>query len=275
MDNPSALTGQRKAVCRVLRLLVKYRDDGIGCKLEGSKYRLSGNSSRQTFPRELCEQLDRIGLIRLMRSKERMQITEIGELRLKLLLHPDASVADFSRDIRQVKERDEFGTRSIRKNFSESPLTRLRFRKSANGRAFLDDHHFRAGERFREDFEKGQMQPKITANWEAPVAVRSRSARNQASELSDFALDIRARLNEAINYLGPELSGVVLDVCCFLKGMETVERERRWPPRSAKLMLKTALDQLARFYGLDASAVSRSASIRTWATSDYRPKINR
>lgn len=273
MDNLSGPTSSRKAVCRLLKLLAKHRDTGVGFKLEGNKYRLAGNSARQTFPRELCEQLDRSGLIRLARSEERMRITEIGELRLKLLLHPDETAAGFDRDIRYVKETDEFGTRSIRKNLSESPLARLRFRKSANGRAFLDDYHFQAGERFREDFEKGQMQPKITANWEAPVAAKSRSVRNQASELSDFALDIRARLNDAINHLGPELSGVVLDVCCFLKGMETVERERRWPPRSAKLMLKTALDQLARFYGLDASAASRSASIRTWATSDYRPKI--
>lgn len=68
--------------------------------------------------------------------------------------------------------------------------------------------------------------------------------------MADSAIDARERLEKALQVVGPDLAGVLSDVCCFLKGLELVERERRWPPRSAKLMLRTGLDLLTRHYGL-------------------------
>jgi hypothetical protein len=65
---------------------------------------------------------------------------------------------------------------------------------------------------------------------------------------------------------------VLIDVCCFLKGLETVERERQWPVRSAKLILKTALAVLDRHYHPPAFG-RRSPRIIHWGTEDYRPEI--
>ena len=72
--------------------------------------------------------------------------------------------------------------------------------------------------------------------------------------MSDTIVAARQRVRAALDAAGPEFAGLLLDVCCFLKGLEDVERERKWPPRSAKLVLQLGLDRLARHYGLAREA---------------------
>jgi hypothetical protein len=138
--------------------------------------------------------------------------------------------------------------REVQVNLAESPLSSLRRLKQRDGSPFIDEDAFQAGERLRVDFERGQLQPRISANWEASVARNTRGAGYGASDLSDMAVAARDRTHCALKAVGPELSGVLVDVCCFLKGLETVERERQWPVRSGKLMLRTALASLVRHY---------------------------
>ena len=90
-----------------------------------------------------------------------------------------------------------------------------------------------------------------------------------------MALAARLRFDRAMRAVGPELAGVLVDVCCFLKGLETVEREHQWPARSAKLVLRLALESLARHYGLSeaATGLERARGIRQWGADGYRPRI--
>ena len=143
------------------------------------------------------------------------------------------------------------GEESVRVNLKESPLAWLYFRKARDGKPMVDAPQFEAGEKLRRDHEFGQIRPGLaTQAWGAQA--RGGGKAGGATDLGDAAMDARARVERALSDVGPELSGVLLDVCCHLKGLETVERERLWPARSAKIVLALALDRLARHYGMKA-----------------------
>lgn len=95
--------------------------------------------------------------------------------------------------------------------------------------------------------------------------------RYRAPDLSDMAIDARKRLEKALMAMEPYSRGLVLDICCYLKGLEEAERERGWPRRSAKLALKIALSQLSVHYGLLPR--QHSDGIRHWGGEGYRPSL--
>jgi hypothetical protein len=152
---------------------------------------------------------------------------------------------------------------------AESPLTWLARRKGRNGTALIDAVQLQAGERLRADFTRGQLMPRTTSNWGAAVASGPRGSGGDAAHMTDMIVAARQRVQHALEAVGPEFSGLLLDVCCFLKGLEDVERERRWPARSAKVVLQLALDCLARHYGYRALARGAAQTpLRTWLADD-------
>lgn len=145
----------------------------------------------------------------------------------------------------------------------ESPLAWLARRAGRSGKPLIASHQLQAGERLRADFTLALLTPRVTANWERPIAGGARGS--QAGEFSDTMIAARQRVHHALDAVGPEFSGLLLDVCCFLKGLEHVERERIWPARSAKIVLQLALERLARHYGYAAETRGRArAQVRTW-----------
>jgi hypothetical protein len=172
-------------------------------------------------------------------------------------------------DLAQVQLATEAGRSDVTVDQSESPLGWLARRKGRDGRALIEPVQLQAGERLRADFTCAQMTPRVTANWTSSIAQDRRGAADRAMTFSDAVIGARQRLRHALDALGPEFSGLLLDVCCFLKGLEDVERERRWPPRSAKVVLQLGLDRLARHYGYGTEARGRArAAVRTWLAPD-------
>jgi hypothetical protein len=162
-------------------------------------------------------------------------------------------------------------------NQDESPIAALARRPGKDGRPWLSLDLVAAAERLRRDFEIGRLQPRVTANWSASVNSGRRTGdMGGIADLTDMALAARRRVDRALEAVGFELAGLLVDVCCFLKGLETVERERQWPARSAKLVLRIALKSLARHYGLapDATGKAGSGKVRHWGVEDYRPAIS-
>ncbi|MGL5361909.1 MAG: DUF6456 domain-containing protein [Bosea sp. (in: a-proteobacteria)] len=157
-------------------------------------------------------------------------------------------------------------------NMLESPLAWLHRRKDRQGRPQISAAAFAAGERFRADVTLAQMLPRITSNWSAAISSGRRGPADDPASASEAVLAARQRVRKACDILGPESSGLVLDVCAFLKRLEQVEIERGWPVRSAKLALRLALDRLADHYGLvERVTGSDRQRTRVWQAPDARP----
>jgi hypothetical protein len=197
--------------------------------------------------------------------------TEAGRARLRRLREPEhphlAQHADLER---RVIDHDGAPVEML-VDANESPLAWLAKRKDKDGKPLLGAASVQAGERFRVHFMLGQLSPRVTSNWAAPLAGDRRSGqRGGAAELSDAAASARQRVGHALDAVGPELGGILMDVCGFLKGLEQVERERGWPPRTAKIVLGLALERLAAHYGLGdrARGSAGPGRIRTWRAGE-------
>jgi hypothetical protein len=124
------------------------------------------------------------------------------------------------------------------------------------------------------------MTPRVTASWD-PTAVperRRRGAPGFGVELEDHTVAARQRVEKALAAVGPELAGVLIDVCCHNRGLEETERSAGWPARTAKVVLQLALAGLARHYGITApggGAWTGRPGIRHWGAPDFRPKLDR
>jgi len=162
-------------------------------------------------------------------------------------------------------------------NECESPLAWLRRRRDKDGNPLITQEQFDAGERLRADFHVAQMTPRVTASWDAltPSRRQRRAAPGAGIELQDHIVAARERVRLALRAVGPELSGILIDVCCHLKGLEEAERDAGWPQRSGKVVLQLALTRLARHYGmLPAEERANRPQIRHWGTADYRPTMD-
>jgi hypothetical protein len=87
----------------------------------------------------------------------------------------------------------------------------------------------------------------------------------------------KERVMRALMAVRPEGSGILVDICCELKGLEEAEKANGWPSRAGKVVLQIALTRLAKHYGLiapDDAAFHKRSGLRHWVTDDYRPTLD-
>jgi hypothetical protein len=257
---------------RLLKVLSKRTKCGCPYSKQNETYCVELGDKIFSFSSELVMDAKKQNLLAV--TNKVLKTTEAGTCFLKQSLNPDVLLATSQNKLKTTHVVINNERHKVQVNTNESPLMRLFSRKTKAGTTYISMEEFQAGERLRKDFERGQLQPKISASLQGSVGTAARSGFSNANDIADFAIDARKRVGMAIDKLGPELSGVTIDICCFLKGLEHVERERRWPPRSAKLMLKTALSLLARHYGIAGYENQSSRKNHSWGCADYRPELN-
>lgn len=169
------------------------------------------------------------------------------------------------------------GWRRARVNAGEDPLGWLARRKGPDGERFLSEEMVAAGERLRSDFTRAQLLTSTTTDWsrlsrDGGGRRSGAGAGAGACELTEVALAARQRFERALTVLGGEAAGLVVDVCCFLIGLEHAESARGWPKRSAKIALRLCLGQLATHYGLRrCQEPGRSSRSHLWRAGSGRP----
>ena len=160
---------------------------------------------------------------------------------------------------------------AVTTNAAECPLAWLAGRKDRAGAPFITAEQYEAGRRLACEHAKGHATERITQSWNAS-GVRGDAPRDRLA-VSEAALDARRRVERALDAVGPGLCDVLLAVCCEEVGLETVEKRQGWPQRSAKVVLRLALDRLADHYGIAAAATgpARATMVR-WGAPGYRPR---
>ena len=268
MEKPDKPNHKRLFVA-VLKIIDR---DAAKVELCDDKCRIfAGGKPALLCPQAIITALQREGLVTWHAPK--LEITAEGSAYLTRALALSMPMAAQHRDMQVRRLSDAAGDmQALSVNLNESPLAWLRKRKDASGKAMLSDAQFAAGEKLRHDFERAQLQPKITASWDMSRA-QVQNGLPPTGDFSEGTLAAKARVSKALGAIGPELSGVLTDICCFLKTLSAVEIERRWPARSAKVVLSLALDRLSEHYGFAAKARNSHASIKSWVQDGARPTI--
>ena len=225
-----------------------------------------GNGS---FPVAALEALLSHDLVRLefLGGKRIYRLSRAGEAHLRRAeAQPDLAFLAQHQELVEGLVEVEGKRTSVAMDAAESPLDWLRRRKNPAGEPYIDAPSYEAGERLRRDLTFAAMLPRVTANWSASIADKGRGAVHDPAGASDAAVAARQRVTRALDAVGSDLADLLIDLCGFLKGLERIERERRWPARSGKIMAKLALGRLADHYGLRrvARGAARSRGITVW-----------
>ena len=177
-----------------------------------------------------------------------------------------------------VRDAETGRLHEVEVNLRENPLMWLARRKDAQGRPYLEPHHVAAGEKLRRDYETARMQPKVTASWNAALVAsdraRLKSGPRDPYPFTETVLMARERVQRALEAIGPELADVALAVCCLGHGIEAAERALAWPRRSARLVLRIALERLAAHYGIRPARAEERPRWRealTWHAEEGLP----
>lgn len=164
----------------------------------------------------------------------------------------------------------------VTSNLTESPLGWLATRRGKDGMPLITTEQLEAGERFRGDFERGSLMGSIGRNWERLALPQShqKGAGSEGLSTTEGGMAARQRFYRALGGVGEELAPVLVLVCCEQRGLEETEKKMGWPKRTGKVVLKMALNQLARHYGfIGTSGNGKAAPLQHWGEADYRPVI--
>ncbi|WP_417468868.1 DUF6456 domain-containing protein [Maricaulis sp.] len=116
--------------------------------------------------------------------------------------------------------------------------------------AHLDRVERAAAERFCADHARSSLHQQTTRNWELNAPARQKGWRGGPDAAPLAAIAAKDRVMDALAAVGAGLEPVLMAVCIRGEGISAIERRFGWAQRSGRTVLKLALQQLARHYGM-------------------------
>lgn len=153
----------------------------------------------------------------------------------------------FVEGVRQMMAPDGTVT-SRRANLGESPILWLARRKDPSGRPWLGPAEVAAGEKLRSDAEAASLGPSLTMRWDA--LPRGGAGQGAPSGPADRALAARRRVLVALTAVTPEHRAMLERICIHGSSLRLAEQGLGLRRRQGKTVLKQALADLARHYGI-------------------------
>jgi len=236
---------------------------GVAGANENRLYRCDDKGRCYSLGTDCVDQLVSDGVLRLVRGS--CVPTPLARNWLRRQLSNNGEIASQHRHLAP-------GPNESTINLKESPVASLAV--SRNGSApFLQPHHLQSAERLRNLLERSQMVQRTTMSYDPTRTPGSGGSGGAPFDPGLAGLDARRELALILDRLPADCAGVLIDVCGFLKGLQTVELERKWPRRSAKLVLRIGLDQLSAHFGLSRLATGKkSTQTRAWIAEGARPE---
>jgi len=141
-----------------------------------------------------------------------------------------------------------------------------------NGTGFLSSHQIATAERVCQWAERARLQQRTTMSYDPTHVSQGKKQTRQFGSISDMAARARKSIADIYRLLPHECAELIVDVCVFEKGLQTIEVERGWPRRSAKLVLRIGLEDLAQKLGIAPIAEGNVATRhRAWRGDGARP----
>jgi hypothetical protein len=183
----------------------------------------------------------RVEVGRMMAQRESRRVSELG---LADDAGKGANVARFPDRAGEGRAKA-----SPRAAGADAPLHVLARRRRPDGTAYIGPELVAAALRFREAYEVASLGAAVTRDWGRLIAGRVDSTgAATGGRGATRRLEAEQSLTAAIRALGPELAETAIMAICEEQGMETVERALDFPARSGKIVLRIALNTLARHY---------------------------
>lgn len=249
---------------RQVRFVGALLRGAIALRNDADLYQIQGQQNQYSLETIVVRKLISDGVLAL--KGKACSATPLARNWLKRLLLDEGGYSEQHKDIREV------GGSSARLNINEGPILKLSY--SRNGMPpFLQSHHIVAAKKIEILVARTQMLQRTTMSYDPTRIGRGNKSSGLDQGLGDNALDARNKLQHCLDRLPHDCAGVVMDVCGFQKGLQLIETERKWPRRSAKLILRIGLEQLCILFELTPTIKGvESNTARHWMGKDARPK---